>query len=148
MKQLQASGPCSVHCFPSAWCWGSLLQRAPEGGQASLVPGSCSVVFPALSCQQILPVLPQQVYSGVPLGRHDSVIGFPWEVDFYQLLLMWTTVTRLPRWHWWWWTRLPVQVMFLQSLGQEDPLGKRAWQPTAVFLPGKSHELRSLVGYI
>ena len=24
---------------------------------------------------------------------------------------------------------------------------KRAWQPTPVFLPGKSHGLRSLVGY-
>ena len=25
--------------------------------------------------------------------------------------------------------------------------GKREWQPTPVFLPGESHELRSLVGY-
>ena len=25
--------------------------------------------------------------------------------------------------------------------------GKRAWQPTPVFLPGKSHGLRSLAGY-
>jgi len=24
---------------------------------------------------------------------------------------------------------------------------RRAWQPTPVFLPGKSHEQRSLVGY-
>ena len=41
VKQLQASGPCSVHCFPSDWR-GSLLQQAPEEGQASLIPGSCS----------------------------------------------------------------------------------------------------------
>ena len=32
------------------------------------------------------------------------------------------------------------------SLGWEDPLEKK-WQPTPVFLPGKSHGQRSLVGY-
>ena len=32
------------------------------------------------------------------------------------------------------------------SLGQEDPLEKKM-QPTPVFLPGKSHGLRILVGY-
>ena len=32
------------------------------------------------------------------------------------------------------------------SLGQEDPLEKE-WQPTSVFLPGKSHGQRSLMGY-
>ena len=36
--------------------------------------------------------------------------------------------------------------MRVQSLGQED-LWSRAWQPTPVFLPGKSHRQRSLVGY-
>ena len=34
----------------------------------------------------------------------------------------------------------------VQSLGQEDPLEKKR-QPTPVFLPGKSHEQRSLAGY-
>ena len=34
----------------------------------------------------------------------------------------------------------------VQSLGLEDPLEKE-WQPTPVFLPGKSHGQRSLVGY-
>ena len=33
------------------------------------------------------------------------------------------------------------------SVGQEDPR-RSAWQPTPVFLPGKSSEQRSLVGYI
>ena len=33
------------------------------------------------------------------------------------------------------------------SLGQEDPLQKE-WQPTPVFLPGKSHGQRSLEGCI
>ena len=31
-------------------------------------------------------------------------------------------------------------------LGQEDPW-KKKWQPTPVFLPGKSHAQRSLTGY-
>ena len=35
--------------------------------------------------------------------------------------------------------------MQVQSLGQEDPL-RREWHPTPVFLPGKSHEQRSLEG--
>ena len=33
------------------------------------------------------------------------------------------------------------------SLGQEDPPWRRAWLPTPVFLPGKSHGERSLEGY-
>ena len=32
------------------------------------------------------------------------------------------------------------------SLGWEDPW-RRKWQPTPVFLPGKSHRWRSLIGY-
>ena len=38
------------------------------------------------------------------------------------------------------------QEMQVQSLSWEDPL-KRKWQPTPVFLPGKSHGQRSLSGY-
>ena len=34
----------------------------------------------------------------------------------------------------------------VQSLGQEDPLEGRAWQPTPVFLPGESQGKRSLAG--
>ena len=37
--------------------------------------------------------------------------------------------------------------MQVQSLGWDDPLEFSAWQPTLVFLPGESHEQRSLVGY-
>ena len=33
----------------------------------------------------------------------------------------------------------------VRSLGQKDPL-EREWQPTPVFLPGKSHGQRSLAG--
>ena len=43
-------------------------------------------------------------------------------------------------------TRLPMKKTWVQSLGREDPL-ERVWQPTSVFLPGKSHGQRSLEGY-
>ena len=36
--------------------------------------------------------------------------------------------------------------MHVKSLGQEDPW-RRKWQPTPVFLLGKSHGQRSLEGY-
>ena len=45
--------------------------------------------------------------------------------------------------------RLPMQEMQetrVRALGWGDPLEK-AWQPTSVFLPGKFHAQRSLVGY-
>ena len=35
----------------------------------------------------------------------------------------------------------------VRSLHQEDPLERREWQPTPVFLPGESHGQRSLVGH-
>ena len=38
-----------------------------------------------------------------------------------------------------------MQETWVQSLGREDLLEKK-WQPTPVFLPGKSHGQRSLVG--
>ena len=53
------------------------------------------------------------------------------------------------------WTSLVAQMVkrlptmwetWVQSLGQEGLLEKK-WQPTAGFLPGKSHGQRSLVGY-
>ena len=37
--------------------------------------------------------------------------------------------------------------IWVRSLGGEDPLEGRAWQPPPVFLPGESHGQRSLVGY-
>jgi len=39
-----------------------------------------------------------------------------------------------------------LQEMRVRSLGWEDPW-RRAWQPTPVFLPGKSHAQRSVEGY-
>ena len=40
-----------------------------------------------------------------------------------------------------------TQEMWVQSLGQEDPLEKEMVTPP-VFLPGKSHGQSSLAGYI
>jgi len=40
---------------------------------------------------------------------------------------------------------LAIQDIWVQSLGQEDPLEKK--MATPVFLPGEFHEQRSLVGY-
>ena len=40
-----------------------------------------------------------------------------------------------------------MQETWVQSLGQEDPLWRRKWQPTPVFLPGEPHGQRSLEGY-
>ena len=39
-----------------------------------------------------------------------------------------------------------MRETWVSSLGREDPL-ERKWQPAPVFLPGKSHGLRSLLGY-
>ena len=39
-----------------------------------------------------------------------------------------------------------MQETQVRSLGREDPLEEEI-EPTPVFLPGKSHEQRSLVGY-
>ena len=39
-----------------------------------------------------------------------------------------------------------IQKTWVRSLGWGDPW-RRVWQPTPVFLPGKSHRQRSLVGY-
>ena len=44
------------------------------------------------------------------------------------------------------WTCLPMQETWIQSLVWEDPW-RRKWQPTLVFLPGKSHGQKSLGGY-
>ena len=43
---------------------------------------------------------------------------------------------------------LTMRETRVQSLGREDMISwRRKWQPTPVFLPGKSHGRKSLVGY-
>ena len=39
-----------------------------------------------------------------------------------------------------------MQEKRIRSVGWEDPQ-RRQWQPTLVFLPGKPHGQKSLVGY-
>ena len=39
-----------------------------------------------------------------------------------------------------------MQETWVRSLVWEDPLERKEWQPTPVFLPGESHGQRSLVG--
>ena len=39
-----------------------------------------------------------------------------------------------------------IENIWIQFLGWEDPWGKK-WQPTLIFLPGKSYGQRSLAGY-
>ena len=41
---------------------------------------------------------------------------------------------------------LPVQDTWIWTLGQKI-IWRRKWQPTSLFLPGKSHGQRSLTGY-
>ena len=45
-------------------------------------------------------------------------------------------------------TYIRASLVLLVHKGCEfDPLWRRPWQPTPVFLPGRSHGQRSLVGY-
>ena len=53
---------------------------------------------------------------------------------------------RLPRWLSGVKNAPAMQEMQVQSLGRKIPW-RRKWQPIPVFLPGKSHGQRSLVGY-
>ena len=55
--------------------------------------------------------------------------GFQWSRTEGRTSLVAQTVKNLPA----------MQETQVQSLGQEDPLEKE-WQPTPVFLPGKSHD--------
>ena len=63
----------------------------------------------------------------------DTVI---YKKDIMVASLVAQTINNLPA----------MQETWVQSLGQEDPL-EEVWQPTSVFLPGKSHGERSLAGY-
>ena len=40
-----------------------------------------------------------------------------------------------------------MQETWVRSLGREDPLWRRKWQPTPVFLPRESHGQMSQTGY-
>ena len=78
----------------------------------------------------------QATFKGSRRVRHD------WGANPFHLNYQWTslvvqTVKCLP-------TMLETWV---QALGGEDLLRRRKWQPNPVFLPGKSHRWRRLVGF-
>ena len=49
------------------------------------------------------------------------------------------------------WERICLQILSVERRGFDSSVRKipwrRKWQPTPVFLPGKAHEQKSLVGY-
>ena len=64
----------------------------------------------------------------------------------YTASLVAQTVKHLPTMRETWVRSLGWEDPFWRRKWQ-DPFWRRKWQPTPVLLPGKSHELRSLVGY-
>ena len=84
-----------------------------------------------------------------PIFFHSSLLQ---DIEYSSL---WYTVNPYCLFYIWQGTSLVAQMIKnpprrqetqVQSLAWEDPW-RRAWQPTLVFLPGESHEQRSLVGY-
>ena len=75
---------------------------------------------------------------------------FWWSSSFLLLLLLLCFKCYILI-HWgsqvaqWWRFHLSMQEMFDPWLGKI--LWRRAWQPTPVFLPGKSHRQKNLMGY-
>ena len=69
-------------------------------------------------------------------GRSPGEVGIGYPLPYSWASLVAQTVKNLSA----------MQETWIQSLGQEDPW-RRAWQPTPVFLSGKFHGQRSLVGY-
>ena len=78
-------------------------------------------------------MLPINNYIVCASNMYSGLFGSPGRFNYSVLVAQ--TVKRLPT----------VRETWVQSLGQEDPLEKEMTTP--VFLPGKSHGRRSLVGY-
>ena len=70
------------------------------------------------------------------------LIKSSWVVEEITLFFLWKTVI---------WAEIHLQCRKLRRHGFNPWVGKipwrRKWQPTLLFLPGKSHGQRSLVGY-
>ena len=64
-------------------------------------------------------------------------LGLTASSSVFRASLVAQTVKRLPT----------MRETWVRSLGREDPLERRKWQPTPVLLPGESYGWRSLVGY-
>ena len=61
-------------------------------------------------------------------------------------LLLWIKLIGLPWWLRWWRICLQCNRTGFEAWVRKIPW-RRKWQPTPIFLPGKSHEQRSLAGY-
>ena len=99
-----------------------------------------STIWLQLSFQFHMVLFPLQDHYSYSKINHSSLNLAP----FYQLgagLPRWLSSKQTNKK-----TCLLMQEMWVLSLGQEDPLWRK-WQPTLVFLPGKSYGERSLVGY-
>ena len=77
-----------------------------------------------------------QLYLIGKLCYYMTIEGYKWLYYYMWVSLVAQTVKRLSA----------MQETRVWSLGWEDPL-KKEMQPTPVFLPGKSHGQRSLIGY-
>ena len=88
-------------------------------------------------------------YSEFSSSKNNLKIGFETKPVWYNIrkyfycLLKgnWASLVT-----WWWEICLPMQETKVQSLSQDDPLEKEM-ATTPVFLAGKSHGQRRLVGY-
>ena len=88
-------------------------------------------------CHPLL-LLPS-LFSSIKLFSNKSALHIGWASLVAQ------TVKRLPTMRETWVRSLGWEDPFWRRKWQ-DPFWRRKWQPTPVLLPGKSHELRSLVG--
>ena len=99
-----------------------------------------STIWLQLSFQFHIVLFPLQDHYSYSKINHSSLNLAP----FYQLgagLPRWLSSKQTNKK-----TCLLMQEMWVLSLGQEDPLWRK-WQPTLVFLPGKSYGERRQAGY-
>ena len=100
---------------------------------------SCLTLCDPMDCS-----LPGSSVHGI--FQHEYWSGLPLEVYKLMYITRWAWASQLAQW-------LKIRLPIQETLRYEFKLwvGKipwrRKWQPTPVFLPWKSHGLRSLVGY-
>ena len=96
------------------------------------------------SLQEMQSLRPPRVAESQPAVVCTLRVGQVLLCDFFKQ----THIQGLPRWLSGkeYACQQVAQETQIQFLGREDPLAKK-WQPTLVFLPGRSRGQRSLVGY-
>ena len=88
------------------------------------------------------------LYSHVVEGEIIFIQSFlMWAlIPFTRALLSWPGAFLVAQWYRICPPMQETQETWFWSLGQKE-LWRRKWQPTSLFLPGKSHGQRSLIGY-